>query len=385
MDGQEGSLIWGQRYSRESSDIFSLETDIARQVAEGLRLQLSDEEGERLAETGTKNPEAYRAHLKGMYHHVRTELNEAIFWNQQAIAMDPDYQEACLALGWNHFAIASRKASQEDYSKARASWEKVVEIDDSAALAHWCKAWILFSYEKDWKGTEREFIRAKEVDPSFESAAKLWFYEAFVDWMGRRGERLALIARALKRADPLSAGQQIMPGYAFLWNREYDRAIEQAKHALALKPELVGVAADAYHILAGCYDRKGMSEEAFASTLEAARLAGRSDEEMAALEKAFEEEGMQGVRRWHLDRRLKEGDARLVRIAILYAELGDRDKAFEWLEKAWEQPLWGYKNAPSSCTWDTLRDDPRFEKLLRKLNLPEDAIARHLTVPRETP
>ena len=109
------------------------------------------------------------------------------------------------------------------------------------------------------------------------------------------------------------------------------------------------------------------------------------EEELAAMRQAFEESGMNGVWRLILEDRLKQPSPRPISVASLYARIGEKDLAFEWLEKTWSYPLMGYEVAPSSRNHDPLRDDPRFEELLRKLNLPEEAIQRHLAVAEGTP
>jgi hypothetical protein len=123
-----------------------------------------------------------------------------------------------------------------------------------------------------------------------------------------------------------------------------------------------------------------MEREAFAASSNAYEASHASREELAAREEALEESGMEGVRRWELDRLLTRESPDPIRVARLYAHLGDKDKAFEWLEEAWSKPLYGMQHAPTCHFWDSLRKDPRFEELLRKQKLPEDAIARHMTM-----
>jgi serine/threonine protein kinase len=374
VDGRDGTLIWGQPYSRSMSNIFTVQEDIARQVTQALRLQLTEKEQEILAQEGTNNPEAYQAYTRGMYHFGRGELSKAIAWNERALEVDPNYQRARLWLGWFHFLPAHRQLSQEGYDIARAHWDKLIQTDDSSIIAHYCKAYVSWSYDKDWKRAEAELDRVKELDPNFTtfSLVEMFFYHTYLEWMGRREERLSLEERSLKLADPLSVLHQVMPGWAFLWNREYDRAIEQANKALALEPELV----EAYPLLSLCYEQKGMTDEAFAASLEGARLRDRSDEELAAMQKAFDQEGLRGVRRLRTPMEMKPLER-----AMYFASIGETDQAFEWLEKIWAFPLNGYEFAPINPFFDPLRDDPRFEQLLRKLDLPEEAIQRHLMVP----
>jgi hypothetical protein len=154
--------------------------------------------------------------------------------------------------------------------------------------------------------------------------------------------------------------------YRFLYYGEYDRVIEYCTK----------YSEDT--LLAISYEQKGMEEEAFQALLNQGRIRDLSQEEIAALRQAFKESGMKGVRRFQHENQQSPETARPINQAMYYASQGEMDQAFEWLEKAWEFPLWGYEHAPSSRRLDPLRDDPRFEQLLRKQNLPEDVIQRHL-------
>ncbi len=386
MNGQEGSLIWGQRYSRELNDIFAVEDDIARQVAYSLRLQLTSEESDRLAETGTKNPEAYQTFLRAEYHASRWEVapqnsdRMAIPYFEEAVELDPDYQEPhrrLMEIYFNRARIVT--ASEEDYNRAKTYLKKIVEIDDSTALGHWAKGSILFRWDREWGEAEAEFKRAVEIDSAIEGGKWL------LDWIGRREGRITVIERELGLSDPLSTVQQVMIGYAFLWSREYDRAMEQAEMALALDPQY----SEPYLMLYFCYGLKGMEQEAFDSFVAAverdATFFGSDLSALHTLRERFDASGVKGLWEWELDFHLEQPVKFPYRIAVSYALLGEKDQAFEWLERLWELPLWGYEAAPSSPVWDSLRDDPRFEQLLRKLNLPEEAIQRHLAAAEGTP
>jgi TolB-like protein/Tfp pilus assembly protein PilF len=380
IDGRDATGIWGERYSRQFGGIFTLEDDIARQVSEALRVELTDEESERLSQHRTTNPEAYQAFLRGKYNLGRSATDReqksiyanAIHYFEKAIEIDPRYQEAYASLSGAYFHRArTTTLSEEDYAKAREYGEKLIEVDDSAALAHSAKALILWMYDRKWKEADREYARARELDPTLKWSA------GFLMWLGRREEALAGIESWLEQADSLSTIQQGSIGWGFLFLREFDRAAEQANKVLALEPESF----DAYTILGEVYQQLGMEERAFEPFAEAQRIWGVADDEVARLREVFEKSGWQGIWRWQLERVLRgQKTPRPEQMARFYVELGEKDKAFEWLEKAWSTPLWGDENAPSCYYWDSLRDDPRFEQLLRKQNLPEEAIQRHLAL-----
>jgi len=228
-------------------------------------------------------------------------------------------------------------------------------------------------WDRNWKEAGPEYRRAIELDPTLKSDA------SFLMWQGRLEEALARMKSRLEQADPLSALQQGSIGWGFLFLREFDRAAEQANKVLALEPESF----DAYTILSEVYQQLGMVERAFEAFAEAQRIWGVADDEVAGLREVFEKSGWQGIWRWQLERVLKgQKTPRPEEMARFCVELGEKDKAFEWLDKAWSRPLWGNENAPSCHYWDPLRSDPRFEALLHKLNLPEEAIQRHLSLSR---
>ena len=237
-------------------------------------------------------------------------------------------------------------------------------------MAHRVKARKLWTVDRNWIEAEREYRKAKDLDPSSQ------VNYGFLEWMGLREERLAQLEREAEQADPLSFIQQNSLGWGFLWNREYDRAIEQAKRAIALEPE----SADPYAIISISYKLMGMEREAFENFLETLRRDGATDAELLELKEAFRESGIGSMIQYNLGRRLTQPNLRPIAIAVGYSGLEDWDKAFEWLEKSWNEPLEGNENAPSNPQFDSIRDDPRFEQLLRKQNLPEEAIQRHLAL-----
>jgi tetratricopeptide (TPR) repeat protein len=233
------------------------------------------------------------------------------------------------------------------------------------------KARILWQYERKWKEAEEEYTKAFELDPNLIKDI------GFFNWMGRRQEAFDEIEKGVEQSDPLNMLHQLLLGWQFLFLREFDRAIKQATKAMALDPE--HRSPSPYQILEASYEQKGMEEKAFETRLQWLQLRNTSEERIAALREAFDDGGLEGVRRLQPDPEPPEG-ARPDLPAAHFARLGDKDKAFEWLEKAWcsELPLWGFEKAPSCWRWDSLRSDPRFEELLRGVNLPEEPIQKHL-------
>jgi tetratricopeptide (TPR) repeat protein len=256
---------------------------------------------------------------------------------------------------------------------SRQFWEKLIEIDDTTPLAHQTKAELLWRFDNKWTEAESEYRRAAELDSSVEPDVN------FLMWMGRRAEGLALLERQVEQADPLDIGSQIGIGWGFLFFQEFDRTIELAEKILELEPDR---SPDIYNMLEMSYGQTGREEEAFELSLEYRRkFQDASEEEINALRKVFDESGIAGVKKLRGVQKPGPNSWRrpIVRAAY-FAGLGDKDQAFEWLEKAWQKPLWAGERTPSYYALDPLRDDPRFEELLRKQNLPEEAIQRHLAL-----
>lgn len=185
--------------------------------------------------------------------------------------------------------------------------------------------------------------------------------------MGRREEYLSLLERSLEQIDPVSPHQNLMLAYRFMWFGEWSQAIEAAQITLELEPEDSGP----YHILSVCYERLGMEQEA----LEMSLRTMEDEKQIARIREVFLQEGIRGARRY-----TSSAVPETIFRAMLFAESGDKDRAFTELDQIWSLPLGGLENAPSNRRLDSLRSDPRFEELLKKQNLPEDAIQRHLVL-----
>lgn len=381
IDGEENNLLWSQGYRRPSSDVFEIEEDIARNVARALR-GLTDVENLRLAERGTKSLEAYDAFRVGRYQlrrwpspDPRTSFGPAIPFFEKALEIDPYYQDAYYVLGNTYFGLARNYYAQsdDDFRRAREYWEKLIAVDGSTALAHWTKARISWQFERNWKEADREYEKAVEM-PDTLPTYRSWFLE----WMGRRSEYSSSLEVDVKKADPLSPLAQGWIAWRSLWNREYQRAIEHSRRTLALEPQWV----DPWVIISFSHELKGDEREAFEAALRALKNQGADVEKMRAATETFNESGLKGVRRLSQYHHGAGFNPRPIKMVMSFVRLGDKEQAFEWLKKSWDDPLWGSENAPSNPFLDPLRGDPRFEQLLREQKLPDDVIQEHLALPR---
>jgi TolB-like protein/predicted Ser/Thr protein kinase len=380
LDGRNNTLIWGDRYARQLGDVFAIEEDIARQVAGALLQKLSGREANSLTQSGTQNPQAYQAYRAGIYHRNMNPWSgedageKAVAALTKATELDPNYQDPLFELG-RRCLIGARNHTQDqaDYQRSREYWERLVEIDPTSPLGHLTKAELLWRFDNEWNEANLEYRKAEELAPSKKPDVE------FLAWTGRYEEAVAVLERQIEQSDPFHLAEQSVFGFQLLVLRQYDKVVELAKKGLALDPDNEELT----QILASAYSQKGMEREAFELNLELHRkFRGTTEEQIAAWQKAYDESGIEGVERLRgVEKPTPHGWRQPIQRALHFTKIGDEAQAFEWLRNAWEVPLWGIERAPTNHGLDPLRDDPRFEELLRKLKLPEEAIQKHLSLP----
>jgi len=368
VDARDNSHIWGEQYSRKSSDIFALQGELAKEITSMLRMRLTGEDEKQMMKSYTVNPEAYQDYLKGRYWwNKRTEdgANKGIDYFQQAIARDPTYALAYdgLADGYNVLGNYGYVPPKEAYPKAKEAALKALELDDTLAEAHSSLAFIKTDYDWDWSGAEKEFQRAIEVNLNYAYAHAMHGYHLLR--MGRFEEAIAENKRALE-LDPLSLVANRILGQAFYYARKYDQAIEQLRKTLELDPNFTS----AHMYLGEAYLQKSMYKEGIAEIEKELMISPSSTGELSQLGYGYALEGRKAEAQKVLDQLNKRSKQRYVSAAsraIIYAGLGDKDKAFEWLEKGYEdRSIGAIKVNPA---YDPLRSDPRFANLLRRMNL----------------
>ena len=371
IDARDNSHIWGQEYSRKPSDIFGLEDEIAREMTTALRLRLTGEEQKRLARNYTPNPEAYQDYLRGRYFWQKTGLglNKGVEYFQQAIAKDPGYAQAYdgLADCYIWLAVFGFSSPQEGYPKAKEAALKSLEIDGTLAEAHTSLARIKAEYDWDWSGAETEFRRALQLNPGY-ATAYLW-HGSVLATMGRPEEAIANYKRGLE-LDPLSPIINGALGQAFYYTRRYDDAIAQEQKTLELDPNL-GLATS---YLAYAYLFKSMKKEAIdwcekrlIITQRRAWAIANCAYTYALLGRRADAQKLLGELNEISSETFVPADA----MAQVYTGLGEKAKAFEWLEKGYERHSLGLAGVDLKVdpVWDPLRGDPRFADLLRRTNL----------------
>jgi eukaryotic-like serine/threonine-protein kinase len=365
-----GVQMWANRYERNLQDVLVLRNEIVSEIVREIKAQLSPEERARLSSAPTVNTEAFEAVLKGRFHwlrQTREDYDQAERYFEFALEKDPEYALAYsgLASVWLMRSDAGFMAPSEAFPKATTYIEKALALDDSLADLHVELATHKDAIEWDWTGAEREYRRAIELNPNFADAH--FYYASELIELNRRDEWKREIERALD-LDPLNDFQRSFYGWQLNFVGRYDEAIALFQRLLPTAPNVATV-----HLgLWGAYHRKGMYEQAVASAKNYFVAAGdgefadllRPGRDLAAYRSAMKETGEAMVKR------MSQRHIPALRIARVFAHAGETDSAIEWLEKAYadrESPL---TRLAVSWDWLDLHGDPRFQDLLRRLNLP---------------
>jgi tetratricopeptide (TPR) repeat protein len=323
--------------------------------------------------TGKRHTEsngAYQSYLRGRFHwNKRTgeAIRRAIEHFNQAIEQDPGYALAYAGLADCYVVPANPLPPRERMPRARAAAMRALELDETLGEAHTTLARVLTLYDWDWAGAEREFKRAIELNPRY-AVAHQW-YGGYLVAMGRHDESLAERRLALE-LDPLSVIINFELGQAFYHARDYDRAIEQGHKTLELDPDFPPV----YAYLPAAYEQKGMYTEAVAGYQKGRTLRGGTEWSLAlaGLGHLYATSGRKGEARAALDELQRQSRQEYVpadSMALICTGLGEKDQAFAWLERAYEERSFRLAWLKVEPRWDRLRSDPRFTQLLQRVGL----------------
>jgi TolB-like protein/Tfp pilus assembly protein PilF len=369
IDVSDGRQIWGEQYDREPLDIIAVQEEISREISEQLRLRLTGQQMKLLTKRYTENTEAYHAYLRGHYYwNKRTEegFRRGIEYFQKAINEDPDYALAYAGLADCYNLLNSYGAlpPKESAPLIKAAARQALKIDDGLAEAHTSLGHVKMMHDWDWPGAETEFRRALGLNPNY-ATAHHW-YAIYLRAMGQFEESLKEIRQA-QRLDPLSLIINTVVGTHFYYARQYDKAIAQCRETLELDPNFHV----AYGVIGETYTQKGMYKEAIAALQKAISLSPGPDV-LARLGYAYAVAGQRNQAKEVLNelqnlsrRRYIEPASR----AIIYTGLAEREQAFAWLERAFEDRNELLVMLKVDPRLDTLRSDSRFTELLRRVGL----------------
>ena len=372
VDANTENLLWSEKFDRKMKDLVSLQSEIAKDVSNKLRLKLSTAEQEKVAKTYTTNSEAQQLYLRGRFHWNKRDVEnfeKAIEFFKQAIEKDPNYALAYSGLADSYALIPTYgRLRPKDYMpQAKRAAQKAIELDDTLAEGHASLGQILIYYDYDWEGAEREYKRAIELNPKYPTAHH--WYSEFLLQKGAFEESIKEIKIALE-LDPLSLILNRQLGLNLFWMGKYDEAITQLKKTLDMDPNFTSAHLD----LGDCYAAKGMHREAVESYAIIQKRLGFKEEEMTKFKNAFEKEGWRGYIQATLDFALekeKVGYFHNSSIALAYAELKDKDKVLEYLNKGFKEREMDLLNLNIDYAYDFMRDDPKFKELVEKVGIPE--------------
>jgi serine/threonine-protein kinase len=371
VDARNNSHLWGERYERKLTDVLLVQREITHEITAKLRLPLTDEEQKRVNKQYTENPEAYQLYLKGRYYWNKVTpdgTKKAIEYFQQAVEKDPGYALAYAGLADCYTVNANPLPPKEKMPQAKQAARKALGIDDTLAEAHATLGRVFTVYDWDWSGAEKEFKRAIELDPR--SAETHQWYGAYWQAIGRSDQSLAERRRA-QELEPLSLIMNFELVQALYFARNYDQAIEQSHKNLELDQSF----GPFYTFPPRAYEQKGMYGEAITGFQKAItvqkHLQGKSIT-MARLAHVYALTGKKDEARAMLNELKLLAQQEYVpadAIALIYAGLGENDEAFAWLEKAYDEHSFSMTWLKVEPSWDSLRSDPRFADLLRRMGL----------------
>ena len=364
IDARDNKQIWGEQYERKVSDLLGIQREIAQKITSNLSLKLSTAERGVVAKSYTDNAAAYDLYLKGRFHwNKRTNegMGKSVEYFNQAIELDPNYALAYsgLADSWFTSGWYRYTPSAEAYARSKAAANKALAIDPKLAEAHVTMAMIKATYEFDWAGAENEFKLALELNPRYPTAHHR--YSLFLPIVGRLDEAVAEAKKA-QELDPLSLIINENVGDMLSLARRYDEAEQQLLKTIELDPSFPV----AHQTLAGVYLAKGMHEKALEEAF------WDEPNELARVKKIYAQSGPQGLWREELQYMMdqaRSGNVRPFWIAGLYARLGDKDKTFEWLDKALEDRSIRFTYLVAGDRFDNIRSDPRYTALLQRVGL----------------
>jgi serine/threonine protein kinase/tetratricopeptide (TPR) repeat protein len=370
IDAQKDTVLWKGDYNRQMSNLVTLQSEIARDVSGKLKSKLSGAEIAAVEKVYTNNPEAYRLYLKGLYHAAKfnkEELDLGFGYLRQAVALDPNYALAYHGLAYYHYLIVDWTMSpHEAMPKAKEEALKAIELDDKLAVAHADLGAVYWYYDWNWPAAQKEFKRAIELDPDDSLSHEM--YGWYLVTMGRVDEGIAELKRG-QQLDPLAQERTSVLGWNLYLARRYDESIEQHRKAIELEPDYW----PGYSFMGSAIAQKGRWPEAIEAFQKAISIehviatptiglgrvyavSGKKDEAIKVLAE--------------LNDRSKHPYVSSYLIASIYAGLGDKDKAFASLEKAYEDRSWYMTHLKLDPELDSLHSDPRFADLVRRVGLP---------------
>ena len=373
VDVREGWQIWGEQYQRKLSDLLMVQEEIAEEISTKLRLKLTVAEKKLLTKRHTDNPAAYHLYLKGRYHwnkYAHKGLGTAIEYFRKAIEEDPLYALAYAGLSDGYYRLSNLYSpTTEAMPKAKLAAQRALEIDETLPEAHAALGSVLMFYEWDWQGAKREFSRAIELNPNCAIAHQR--LAQYFNLVNDFAEAMHEYAVALE-LEPLSPSISSSVALEFFLMGDYEQAIQQTEKSLEIDPNHPPT-----HYLLGWVHKRRSDFSKALDSFERVTTLDDSSLYLAALGHAYGLNGDQTKALNVLDQletRSKHQYVSSYCRALVYAGLGEKDLAFQWLERAFEEKseMIPWLNVGADC--DNLRSDPRFHNLLRRCGLETERV-----------
>ncbi|HEX6728877.1 MAG TPA: protein kinase [Pyrinomonadaceae bacterium] len=373
VDVRHNKLLWGEQYERKMSELLQTQREMAREIVDKLKLQVSGAE-KGLTKHYTENNEAYQLHLRGRYHwNKRTpdDMRKALGYFQQAIDRDPTFALAYAGMADTYALLGGSEAGgdmfpNETLPKAKAAALKALEIDETLAQGHVPLGHVKCYYDRDFAGAEREYKRAIELNPNY-SVAHHW-YAIYLSILGRYDESLTEVKRA-HELEPLSLPINAWYGRILLLNGQVDQSIEQLRKTVELDPNFI----IGHYRLGQSYAEKRMFDEAMAEFSQVMRLPSGKPLGLLGYAQIYAMSRNQEEAQKNLQQVIEISKQQYVSpglIAAIFTILGDNDNAFQWLEESNRAHDLNAVRVKYDPRFERLRSDPRFDDLVRRIGIP---------------
>jgi serine/threonine-protein kinase len=370
IDAESDRHLWSETYDRDLTDIFAIQTDVALQIAGALEAELTHEERTRIRKEPTADLEAYQLHLLGRHCLVRWTdegIERGLEYLEQAIARDPNYALAHASLAYAYTDIAvgvgGTLPSTEAFRRAKAAAERALAIDSGLAEAHAVMGHLKYACDYDWAGAEAELKRAIELNPN--SGDTYDIYGLLLSALERYDEAIEVQRRA-HELDPLAHRMDIATTY--LRAGRYDEALRTIERVMEVEPYF----ALGYATLGWARYLTGQRDQGVAALRKAVALSPGSTLYLAQLGQMLALVGETGEARKILGQLEDLSTRRYVspyHMAYVFTGLGEKERAMDWLERAYDERSGAVFGVKGSFLFASLRGHPRFQALLRKMNL----------------
>lgn len=372
IDVRSGNIEDVFKSERSFANVFSMQDAIANDIGNTILTRFGGRENSLTAKRGTENEEAYRLFLRAVYifdQVNKAEAGKAIGYLEQAVRLDPNFADAyaTLAFGYGYMTATQSLSSREQYRRARAAAEKALELDPNMAEAHAALGMVKANFEGDFAGAEREYKRAIELDPG--SSAAHAMYALQLAGAGRFDDGIAEIKMAIL-VDPATISHHVTHGMILYYAHRYNDALAQFKRIQEMDPDL----GYSYFWQWLLYDLQGDETRAYEWFVKYKHKIRADSDAIKRYETAYQKSGWKGVLREHIvqdEKNLALGNASTLyyEMACFSGRLGNKDQAFEYLNKAYEERGLGMTLIKVDPYLDSLHGDPRFDELVKKVGL----------------